>query len=90
MPTHEIAGVQVGDLIRIDYGGELRNHTPRAFDHVAALWQDKSDPDGPNKGGPDGKLDGFDLVIHMGHPRLKIEPLSGQSPATIDVLRWKK
>jgi hypothetical protein len=90
MPAREIAGVQVGDLIRIDYGGELRNHTPRAFDHVAALWQDKSDPDGPQKGGPDGKLDGFDLVIHMGHPRLKIEPLSGQSPATIDVLRWKK
>lgn len=89
MPSHEIAGVQVGDLIRIDYGGELRNHTPRAFDHVAALWEDKSDPNGPQKGRPDGKLDGFDLVIHMGHPRLKIEPLSGQSPATIDVLRWK-
>jgi hypothetical protein len=90
MPAHEIAGVQVGDLIRIDYGGELRHHTPRAFDHVAALWEDRSDPDGPQKGGPDGKLDGFDLVIHMGHPRLQIEPLSGQSPATIDVLRWKK
>jgi hypothetical protein len=89
MPDHVIDGVQVGDLIRIDYGGELRNHTPRAFDHVAALWEDRSDPNGPKKGGPDGKLDGFDLVIHMGHPRLKIEPLSGQSPATIDVLRWK-
>ena len=90
MPTTEIAGVQAGDLIRIDYGGSLRGHTPRAFDHVAAIWEDRSDPDGPNKGGPDGKLDGFDLVIHMGHPRLKIEPLSGQAPATIDVLRWKK
>jgi hypothetical protein len=90
MPTKEIAGVQLGDLIRIDYGGQLKGHTPRAFDHVAALWEDKSDPDGPAKGGPDGKLDGFDLVIHMGHPRLKIEPLSGQAPATIDVLRWKK
>ena len=89
MPAHEIAGVQPGDLIRIDYGGDLRGHTPRAFDHVAALWEDKSDPSGPNKGGPDGKLDGFDLVIHMGHPRLLVEPLSGQSPATIDVLRWK-
>ncbi len=89
-PIKDITGVEVGDLIRIDYGGELRHHTPRAFDHVAALWEDRSDPNGPHKGGPDGKLDGFDLVIHMGHPRLLIEPLSGQAPATIDVLRWKK
>ncbi len=88
-PTVEITGVKPGDLIRIDYGGALRHHTPRAFDHVAALWQDRSDPNGPHKGAADGKLDGFDLVIHVGHPRLKIEPLSGQSPATIDVLRWK-
>jgi len=26
----------------------------------------------------------------MGHPRLVIEPLSEQSPATVDVLRWKR
>ena len=89
MPAHPIKGVQPGDLIRIDYGGELAHHTPRDFDHVAALWQDRSDPDGPFKGGPDGQLDGWDLVIHMGHPRLMIEPLSSQAPATIDVLRWK-
>jgi hypothetical protein len=90
MPDTPIAGVKQGDLIRIDYGGTLRGHTPRAFDHVAALWEDRSDPKGPAKGGPDGQLDGFDLVIHMGHPRLKIEPLSAQSPATIDVLRWRQ
>lgn len=90
MPATPITGVLPGDLIRIDYGGSLRGHTPRAFDHVAALWEDKSAPDGPHKGGPNGQLDGFDLVIHMGHPRLKIEPLSGQSPATIDVLRWRR
>jgi hypothetical protein len=89
MPATPITGVKAGDLIRIDYGGELRNHTPRNWDHVAALWEDKSDPNGPHKGAADGKLDGFDLVIHVGHPRLKIEPLSGQSPATIDVLRWR-
>jgi hypothetical protein len=89
-PAREITGIKPGDLIRIDYGGELRGHTPRAFDHVAAIWEDRSDPEGPNKGDADGKLDGFDLVIHMGHPRLKIEPLAGQSPATIDVLRWKQ
>ena len=83
-----IRGVRPGDLVRIDYGGELRNHTPRAFDHVAAVWEDKSDPSGPHHGGPDGELDGFDLVIHMGHPRLVIEPLARQTPATIDVLRW--
>jgi hypothetical protein len=89
-PARPIAGVREGDLIRIDYGGALRGHTPRTFDHVAALWEDRSDPAGPHKGGPDGQLDGFDLVIHMGHPRLVIEPLSKQAPATIDVLRWKK
>lgn len=90
MPPATISGVRVGDVIRIDYGGSLANHTPRAFDHVAALWEDRSDPAGPHRGGPDGQLDGFDLVIHMGHPRLVIEPLSGQSPATIDVLRWNQ
>jgi hypothetical protein len=90
MPPAPIEGVAVGDLIRIDYGGALRGHTPRSWDHVAALWEDRSDPQGPLKGAADGKLDGFDLVIHVGHPRLKIEPLSGQSPATIDVLRWKQ
>jgi hypothetical protein len=89
MPEHDITGVKPGDLIRIDYAGELRHHTPRDWDHVAALWEDRSDPNGPFKGGPDGKLDGFDLVIHMGHPRLKIEPLSEQAPATVDVLRWR-
>jgi len=90
VPAHAITGVVRGDLIRIDYGGALRGHTPRAWDHVAALWEDRSDPAGPLKGGPDGKLDGFDLVIHMSHPRLLIEPLAQQAPATIDVLRWKR
>lgn len=88
-PDRPIPGVREGDLIRIDYGGALRHHTPRGWDHVAALWQDRSDPDGPFHGGPDGQLDGFDLVIHMGHPRLVIEPLARQAPATIDVLRWR-
>ncbi len=89
-PATEIGGVKPGDLIRIDYGGALRHHTPRDWDHVAALWEDKSDPKGPLAGAADGKLDGFDLVVHVGHPRLVIEPLSAQAPATIDVLRWKK
>ncbi|MBK9030713.1 MAG: hypothetical protein IPL61_05135 [Myxococcales bacterium] len=88
-PARPITGVARGDLIRIDYGGALTGHTPRGWDHVAALWEDRSDPDGPAHGGPDGQLDGFDLVIHMGHPRLVIEPLAEQAPATVDVLRWK-
>ena len=88
-PARPIAGVAPGDLIRIDYGGTLVGHTPRGWDHVAALWEDKSDPAGPAGGGPDGQLDGFDLVIHMGHPRLVIEPLAAQAPATVDVLRWR-
>jgi hypothetical protein len=87
VPAHDITGVRPGDLIRIDYTGDPR---PRDWDHVAALWEDRSDPAGPERGGPDGKLDGFDLVIHMGHPRLVIEPLANQAPAKIDVLRWKR
>jgi hypothetical protein len=90
MPASPITGVHEGDLIRIDYGGALRHHTPRDWDHVAALWEDRSDPSGPFHGGPDGQLDGFDLVIHMGHPRLLIEPLARQAPATIDVLRFRQ
>jgi hypothetical protein len=90
MPERPITGVREGDLIRIDYGGALRHHTPRDWDHVAALWEDRSDPSGPFHGGPDGQLDGFDLVIHMGHPRLVIEPLARQAPATIDVLRFRQ
>ncbi len=88
-PADAIEGVRAGDLIRIDYGGALTGHTPRGWDHVAALWQDRSDPAGPYGGAADGRLDGFDLVIHMGHPRLVIEPLAEQSPATVDVLRWR-
>jgi hypothetical protein len=90
VPDRPITGVKVGDLIRIDYGGALAHHTPRDWDHVAALWEDRSDPAGPFHGGPDGQLDGFDLVIHMGHPRLAIEPLAQQAPATVDVLRWRQ
>jgi hypothetical protein len=89
MPASPIPGVRRGDLIRIDYGGELRHHTPRDWDHVAALYEDRSDPAGPHHGEPDGQLDGFDLVIHMGHPHLIIESLANQAPATIDVLRWR-
>lgn len=89
-PDRPITGVAPGDLIRIDYGGALTGHTPRGWDHVAALWEDRSDPAGPHRGAADGQLDGFDLVIHMGHPRLVIEPLAEQSPATVDVLRWRR
>jgi hypothetical protein len=55
---------------------------------VAVLFEDRSDPDGPDEGRADGALDGFDLVVHMGHPQLKLEPLSHQCPARVDVLRW--
>ncbi len=83
-----VQGVVRGDIIRINYGGALANHTPRSWDHVALLWEDRSDAKSEHKGGPNGQLDGFDLVVHMGHPRLEVEPLSGQAPALIDVLRW--
>ena len=87
-PDRPILGARAGDIVRIDYGGSLTGTTPRSWDHVGLLWRDRSDPDGPAAGGPDGALDGFDLIVHMGHPRLEVEPLSAQSPARIDVLRW--
>ncbi|MBN1774230.1 MAG: hypothetical protein JXB32_23425 [Deltaproteobacteria bacterium] len=83
-----LTGVAPGDVIRIDYGGAHEGTTPRSWDHVAVLFEDRSDPDGPHEGRADGELDGFDLVVHMGHPQLKLEPLSGQCPARVDVLRW--
>jgi hypothetical protein len=88
-PDRTITGIARGDLIRIDYVRSADVDTPRGWDHVAALWEDRSDPDGPFHGGPDGQLDGFDLVIHMGHPRLLIEPLARHAPARVDVLRWR-
>lgn len=88
-PPAPIEGVAVGDIIRIDYGGALAGHTPRSFDHVAVLYEDRSLlPDG-SFGPANGRLEGFDRVIHMGHPRLTIVPLSDQSPALVDVLRWR-
>ncbi len=82
-------GVRVGDLVRIDYAGQYAGLTARSWDHVAMVYQDRSDPAGPGHGAPDGKLDRFDLVVHMGHPRLLVEPLGEQLPARLDVLRWK-
>ena len=87
-PPAPITGVQVGDVIRIRYGAAGDWLTRRGWDHVAVLYEDRSDPAGPQRGGPDGRLDGFDVVVHMGHPRLEVEPLERQSPARIDVLRW--
>jgi hypothetical protein len=88
-PPRDLVGIAPGDIIRIDYLGDLAGATPRSWDHVAVVWEDRSDPDGPHHGGPDGKLDGFDLVVHMGHPQLVVEPLARQAPARIDVLRWR-
>jgi hypothetical protein len=84
----EIREARVGDLIRIDYDNPIADQAPRVWNHVGAFYEDRSDPEGPAAGGPDGKLDGFDLVIHIGHPRLVVEPLSRHAPARIDVLRW--
>ena len=89
-PPEPIEGVREGDIIRIDYGGALAGHTPRSFDHVAVLYEDRSLlPDG-RFGPANGRLEGFDRVIHMGHPRLVVVPLSDQSPALVDVLRWRE
>jgi hypothetical protein len=84
----DLTGVLPGDVIRIDYAGDYAGLTPRSWDHVAVLYEDRSDPEGPLEGRADGKLDGFDLVAHMGHPQLKVEPLGDQCPMRLDVLRW--
>ena len=77
----QVASVAVaaGDIVLIRYAGPWATGTGRAWDHVGALWEDR---------GVKGVLDGEDLIVHMGHPRLEIEPLSAQSPAVFDVLRW--
>jgi hypothetical protein len=85
-----ITKAQVGDIIRINYTERLNDTSPRTWDHVGLWYEDKSDPDGPEKGGPDGKFDGFDVMIHMTYPYLIIEPFMNRAPATIDILRWKK
>jgi hypothetical protein len=83
-----LTGVRAGDLIRIRYGTPGDFLTRHGWDHVAVLWEDRSDPAGPQRGGPDGRLDGFDLVVHLSHPRLVVEPLGRQLPARLDVRRW--
>jgi hypothetical protein len=82
-------GIVAGDLVRIDYAGTYAGATSRSWDHVALVYEDRSDPAGPSRGAPDGVLDAFDLVVHMGHPHLVVEPLAAQLPAKLDVLRWK-
>jgi hypothetical protein len=84
----DVTGALPGDIIRIDYSGVWAGSTPRSWDHVAVLSEDRSDPTGPLEGRGDGLLDGFDVVVHLGHPRLTIEPLGRQCPMRIDVLRW--
>jgi hypothetical protein len=82
-------GVRAGDIVRIDYAGAYAGMTARSWDHVALVYEDRSDPAGPSAGAADGILDAFDLVVHMGHPRLVVEPLAAQLPAKLDVLRWR-
>ena len=82
--------VRRGDIIPIGYERRREEYGYRSFAHVAVLYADRSDPSGPAKGAADGLLDPFDLILHVGYPALEIEPLGGQAPATIAVLRWKR
>ncbi|HEV8325309.1 MAG TPA: hypothetical protein VG389_27105, partial [Myxococcota bacterium] len=69
------ADVRRGDLVPIRYDGPADAYGGRHWPHVGVLYRDASDPAGPAHGGPDGVLDGFDLLLHMTHPALAVEEL---------------
>ena len=55
--------------------------------HVGAISEDKSNPNGKFKGGPDKIFNKYDLMIHTYFDSPKIENVDGYGPFSI--LRWK-
>ena len=49
---YQITGVQRGRPHPDRLRRRVAHHTPRDLDHVAALWEDRSDPHGPLQGAP--------------------------------------
>ena len=74
--------VRPGDLLIIDYVGW--EGSPRAWDHILALVEDR----GPNGGPPDGLLGPEDLIADSGDARgLVFQPLGKQGHVRVMVVR---
>ncbi len=75
--------VAPGDLLVIDYADDPSNQLPRAWDHIGALVEDRGDA------GPDGVLDGRDVLRHVTALGLDDRPLWSQSPMRMRIWSWK-
>lgn len=73
-----------GDLLVIDYADDPSNQLPRAWDHIGALVEDRGDR------GPDGLLDGRDVLRHVTALGLDDRPLWSQSPMRMRIWRWRE
>ncbi|MFT5434309.1 MAG: hypothetical protein ACI9OJ_005022 [Myxococcota bacterium] len=75
--------IKEGDLVLIDYSNFSGSR--RKWDHVAVFLRDAK------KAGTPSVLDPADRIMHIGFKTgLRDEPLSGQGPVTIQVLRFKR
>jgi len=81
-PTRLRWGVDLapGDLVTIDYADDAGNELPRAWDHIAALVDDRNG---------DGVWDGSDFVRHMGPEGLVDTPLLHGGAMRVVVWRWR-
>lgn len=78
--------IQVGDILPMKW---LGLKSGRSYEHVGVVVADLSDPNGMYKGKPNGVLDAFDLIGHLGHYQLKIEPIFQQVPFKTQIWKWK-
>lgn len=72
-----------GDLVAIDFT-RAGNWLPRRWDHIGALASDG----GPG-GIPNGRLDGYDVLRHMGRRGLSDVPLWAFGAIKIRLWRWE-
>jgi hypothetical protein len=75
--------VRPGDLLVINYEDDPDGQLPRSWDHIGALVEDR----GPT--GPDGVLNGYDLLRHVTAQGLDDRRLKTQAPMRYRIWRWK-
>jgi len=76
--------ISPGDLLVIDYSDDPANQLPRSWDHIGALVEDRGES------GPDGVLDGRDVLRHVTALGLGDRPLEEQAPMRLRIWRWKR
>jgi hypothetical protein len=72
-----------GDMLAINYEDDVSGSLPRSWDHIGALVEDRG-PDGPN-----GILDGHDILRHVTGHGLDDRRLETQTPMRYRIWRWK-